>query len=78
MDKFAIIHETEERGQILITKTTEDGKYFIRITFILSEATAEIKIEVPNEEMMNEVFNDSYDKEKAAKTVSNIKKEYNL
>ncbi|MRJ09453.1 hypothetical protein EDL99_11410 [Ornithobacterium rhinotracheale] len=78
MEKFAILHETEEHGQILITKTIEDGKYFIRITFILSEATAEIKIEVPNEEMMNEVFNDSYDKEKAAKTVDNIKKEYNL
>ncbi|MCK0203058.1 hypothetical protein MWN41_08535 [Ornithobacterium rhinotracheale] len=78
MEKFAILHETEEHGQILITRMSESDENYLKVTFLLKGAIVEMKITIKTEKSLAEIFNSYENAETAIHTVSNIKKECKL
>lgn len=79
MEKFAILHETEKHGQILITKEydTDTENYKINTQFKLdTEAMTTLSFEIKTEESANEVFEDFKNAETATKLVDRIKNQF--
>ncbi|MCK0203683.1 hypothetical protein ACT4R9_09310 [Ornithobacterium rhinotracheale] len=73
MEKFAILHETEEHGQILMTRITKDGEHFIRATFILDKDVTDVEVALDNDVCIHDVFEEMSYEQNAVKMITKLK-----